>query len=169
MCMQLFSVSLSVFAFLFSEVVTYSIDGRNWDNLESRLHEIGTRIGTKVLDLVCAREKGYKREIKILGILTFVSQICWKFLFGKTAELLKTHDTEGEYLLKDSNLLVNAFVAEENQRINCGAFVAGIVEGILCSSEFHAEVTAHSDGSEATTIIVRFFPEIVQREKIPQH
>lgn len=64
--------------------------------LLGRLHELGLRIGYKILDLLVYRERHKKREIKILSILTFVSTCVWRYLFGHSGELLKAQDNELE-------------------------------------------------------------------------
>lgn len=43
-----------------------------------RLAEIGQRIGVRVLELLCLREKNSRRETKINGILLFVHTTVWK-------------------------------------------------------------------------------------------
>ena len=43
-----------------------------------RLSEIGYRIGVRVLELLCLRDKNSRRETKISGILLFVHTTVWK-------------------------------------------------------------------------------------------
>eukprot|EP01071_Lankesteria_metandrocarpae_P005620 Lankesteria_metandrocarpae@DN4068_c0_g1_i1.p1 len=165
-------VSLSAFAFLFAEIVKYSLSQvQQAHQLENRLHELGVRVGYKVLDLLCFREKGNKREIKILNILTFVSQNCWKYLFDHSGDLLKSQDNENEYMINDKNLPLLKFISvpKDLAHLNCGAFAAGVVEGVLCSAEFPAAVSAHtvadSPTSNSTTMLICFLPEVMAREK----
>eukprot|EP00746_Dinoflagellata_sp_MGD_P006659 gnl/MRDRNA2_/MRDRNA2_113097_c0_seq1.p1 gnl/MRDRNA2_/MRDRNA2_113097_c0~~gnl/MRDRNA2_/MRDRNA2_113097_c0_seq1.p1 ORF type:complete len:210 (-),score=37.27 gnl/MRDRNA2_/MRDRNA2_113097_c0_seq1:13-579(-) len=165
-------VSLSLFSFLFAETVDYCLKKvKAGHELEDRLHELGVPIGARVLDLCCFRENRNKRETRILPMLTFVAQIVWKHLFGHAAELLKGADRENEYMLNDKSLLVNRFVCvpKDMGSVNCGAYVAGIVEGLLCSAEFPAKVSAHyvdEPGQPANTTILVSFEEIVmQRER----
>jgi len=165
-------VSLSAFAFLFAEVVDYCLKKVGaMQELEERLHELGVPIGARVLDLYCCRENRNRRETRILPMLSFVAQTVWKQLFGHTAELLKGQDHENEYMLNDKALLVNRFVSVPHDfgSVNCGAFVAGIVEGILCSAEFPAKASAHTvdepGGGSSTTILVRFDESVMLRER----
>eukprot|EP00914_Ancora_sagittata_P001675 GHVO01004073.1.p1 GENE.GHVO01004073.1~~GHVO01004073.1.p1 ORF type:complete len:132 (+),score=20.40 GHVO01004073.1:184-579(+) len=127
---------------------------------------MGIRVGYRVLDLLYIRDKPGRKENKILGILTFITQNCWKFLWGKQGELLKGQDSDTDYMINDRSVLLNRFSTGD---VNVASFAAGIVEGILCSAEFPAQVSAHIDDSNAaaiaTTILIRFFPEVVARDK----
>ncbi|XBI74999.1 hypothetical protein VPH35_068432 [Triticum aestivum] len=104
-------VSLSVFAFLFSELVQYNqtqVD--NIAELERRLEDAGYAVGARVLELLCHREKGNRRETRLLGILSFIHSTVWKVLFGKVADSLeKGTEHEDEYMISEKELLVNRF------------------------------------------------------------
>ncbi|XP_008797252.1 trafficking protein particle complex subunit 5 isoform X2 [Phoenix dactylifera] len=125
-------VSLSAFAFLFSELVQYNqtrVD--NIAELERRLEDAGYAVGARVLELLCHREKGNRRETRLLGILSFVHSTVWKVLFGKVADSLeKGTEHEDEYMISEKELLVNRFISipKDMGTFNCGAFVAGIVK-----------------------------------------
>jgi len=74
-------------------------------------------------------------------------------------------------MISDNDLLVNKFISvpRDMGNLNCGAFVAGVVEGVLKSAGFPARVTAHSVGVEGqsrpkTTILIKFEPEVLERE-----
>eukprot|EP00252_Welwitschia_mirabilis_P020453 TRINITY_DN5018_c0_g1_i3.p1 TRINITY_DN5018_c0_g1~~TRINITY_DN5018_c0_g1_i3.p1 ORF type:complete len:214 (+),score=42.10 TRINITY_DN5018_c0_g1_i3:328-969(+) len=187
-------VSLNAFAFLFSELVQYSqtrVD--NIAELEHRLHcyvlgddkednkpttmsmrleNAGYGIGLRVLELLCHREKGNRRETRLLGILSFVHSTVWKSLFGKVADSLeKGTENEDEYMISERELLVNRFISvpKDMGNFNCGAFVAGIVKGVLDGSGFPAAVSAHFVPVEGqprprTTILIKFSEEVLKRE-----
>lgn len=88
-------VALHAGSFLFRQIVQYALaEVRESRKLEDRLHEMGMRVGYKVLDLLCYREKSNKRETRVLGILSFVTSNVWKYAFGKSADLLKSSETE---------------------------------------------------------------------------
>ncbi|KMT14773.1 hypothetical protein BVRB_4g075390 isoform A [Beta vulgaris subsp. vulgaris] len=161
-------VSLSAFAFLFSEIVQYNqtqVD--NIAELERRLEDAGYAVGARVLELLCHREKGNRRETRLLGILSFVHSTVWKVLFGKVADSLeKGTEHEDEYMISEKELLVNRFISipKDMGTFNCGAFVAGIVRGVLDSAGFPAVVTAHFVPVEGllrprTTILIKFAEE----------
>ncbi|OAY74710.1 Trafficking protein particle complex subunit 5 [Ananas comosus] len=178
-------VSLSAFAFLFSELVQYNqtqVD--NIAELERRLEDAGYAVGARVLELLCHREKGNRRETRLLGILSFIHSTVWKVLFGKVVYLItfciwkdnlyqkryvadsleKGTEHEDEYMISEKELLVNHMGA-----FNCGAFVAGIVRGVLDSAGFPAVVTAHFvpiEGQQRprTTILIKFAEEVLRRE-----
>ncbi|KAL8152471.1 hypothetical protein V2J09_010231, partial [Rumex salicifolius] len=166
-------VSLSAFAFLFSELVQYNqtqVD--NIAELERRLEDAGYAVGARVLELLCHRERGNRRETRLLGILSFVHSTVWKVLFGKVADSLeKGTEHEDEYMISEKELLVNKFISipKDMGTFNCGAFVAGIVRGVLDSAGFPAVVTAHFvpvDGQlrPRTTILIKFAEEVLIRE-----
>ncbi|XP_042004404.1 trafficking protein particle complex subunit 5-like [Salvia splendens] len=166
-------VSLSAFAFLFSELVQYNqIQVDNIAELERRLEDAGYAVGARVLELLCHREKGNRRETRLLGILSFIHSTVWKVLFGKVADSLeKGTEHEDEYMISEKELLVNRFISipKDMGAFNCGAFVAGIVRGVLDNAGFPAVVTAHFvpvDGQHRprTTILIKFAEEVLQRE-----
>ncbi|CAK9183306.1 unnamed protein product [Ilex paraguariensis] len=70
-------VSLSAFAFLFSELVQYNqtqVD--NIGELERRLEDAGYAVGARVLELLCHREKGMGTQY-----LCLLSK-CWLYVFS---------------------------------------------------------------------------------------
>ncbi|KAK8513584.1 hypothetical protein V6N12_052762 [Hibiscus sabdariffa] len=162
-------VSLSAFAFLFSELVQYNqtqVD--NISELERRLEDAGYAVGARVLELLCHRDKGNRRETRLLGILSFVHSTVWKVLFGKAADSLeKGTEHEDEYMISEKDLLVNKFISvpKDMGTFNCGAFVAGIVRSVLDGAGFPAVVTAHFVPMEGlqrprTTILIKFAEEL---------
>lgn len=165
-------VSSSFLSFFFAEIVKYSLNQVNQgDQLEARLHELGVRVGVRVLELYYHRERSNRRDTRLLNVLTFVSQTCWKHLFGHAGELLKGQERENEYMINDKNLVLTKFITvpKDIGHVSCAAYVAGVVEGILCSANFPAEITAHTVdeglGSTSSTILIRFLPDVITREK----
>ncbi|CAK9034975.1 unnamed protein product [Durusdinium trenchii] len=137
---------------------------------EEHLHELGRPAGLRVLDLCALRENRNRRETRLLPMLNFIASAVWTRLFGHTAELLKGQDHENEYMLNDKALLVNRFISVPRDLgdVNCGAFVAGMVEGMLCSAEFPATATAHTvdePTGTSTTILIRFEEKVMARER----
>ncbi|XP_028111848.1 trafficking protein particle complex subunit 5-like isoform X2 [Camellia sinensis] len=180
-------VSLSAFAFLFSELVQYNqtqVD--NITELERRLEDAGYAVGARVLELLCHREKGNRRETRLLGILSFVHSTVWKVLFGKVVlsssaaafhgvadSLEKGTEHEDEYMISEKELLVNRFISipKDMGTFNCGAFVAGIVRGVLDGAGFPAVVTAHFvpvEGQQRprTTILIKFAEAALRRDDL---
>ena len=47
--------------------------------------------------------------------------------------------------------------------LNCASFVAGIVEGVLCSSGFPCKVLTHQ-GPRGTTYVITFSKSVMERE-----
>jgi len=146
-------------------------------DIERRLEEAGRGIGHKVLELQCWRDKqgkgDGKREIRLIGMLSFVSSNVWKYLFGKAADSLeKSTEEEDEYMIIDADPVTNRFVSVPSDMgsFNCAAFIAGIVAGILESAAFPAKVTAVStdpeEGSsrERTVFLIKFSGEVMERE-----
>ncbi|KAK5583110.1 hypothetical protein RB653_004700 [Dictyostelium firmibasis] len=165
-------INISSFAFLFSEMIQYCQDRiKAGHELEKKLSDMGYSIGPRLLELLCVREKNSKRETKLLGILSFIHTTVWKSLFGKPADSLeKSTEADDEYMISDNNMVVNKFISlpKHLSSLNCAAFVAGIIEGILCSAEFPARVTAHNVAVEGkrfpkTVILIKFNPEVIER------
>ncbi|XP_043668255.1 trafficking protein particle complex subunit 5 isoform X2 [Vespula pensylvanica] len=101
-------VSLSCFALLFSELVQYC-QNRVYTvpELQNKLAEIGAEIGHRVTDLLVVREKGGKREIKLLNILLFIKSTLWKSLFGREADKLEhANDDERTYYIIEKEALL---------------------------------------------------------------
>lgn len=45
---------------------------------KNRLSELGQQVGSRVLDVLVLREKGMKREVRVLNILLFIKSVLWK-------------------------------------------------------------------------------------------
>lgn len=160
-------VSLSCFALLFSELVQYC-QNRVYTvpELQNKLAEIGGEVGHRITDLLVVREKGGKREIKLLNVLLFIKSTVWKSLFGREADKLEhANDDERTYYIIEKESLVNKFVSvpKDKGSLNCASFVAGIVEAVLCDCGFPAKVTAH--WHKGTTYMVKFDDAVVARDK----
>jgi hypothetical protein len=52
-------------------------------------------VGERLLELIFFREKGSKRETKLLNMLLFVNTNIWRAIFGKSADSLEK-STENE-------------------------------------------------------------------------
>lgn len=133
-------VSLSCFALLFSELVQYC-QNRVYTvpELQNKLAEIGMEVGHRITDLLVVREKGGKREIKLLNILLFIKSTVWKSLFGREADKLEhANDDERTYYIIEKEAIVNKFISvpKDKGSLNCASFIAGIVEAILCDCGF---------------------------------
>jgi len=88
-------VSLSAFAFLFSELVQYA-DGRGVD-LEHRLSSIGWQVGTRMHELMAFRDWGLRRlHAQPEQALSYIRTTVWKQLFGKPADQLLLQGSEGD-------------------------------------------------------------------------
>mmetsp|Transcript_22115 Transcript_22115/g.69189 ORF Transcript_22115/g.69189 Transcript_22115/m.69189 type:complete len:161 (-) Transcript_22115:507-989(-) len=141
-------VSRSAFAYLFSEMVQYHTSRiRSAGELELKLHEVGQRVGAKTLELVTIREKLMKRESGVIEMLQFVSSTCWKSLFGKVADSLeRSTDCGNEYMIHEFEPITNCFVSIPTDlgHLNCAAYIAGILAGMLDCAHFPAVVSAHA-------------------------
>ena len=49
--------------------------------LVNRLSDLGQQVGSRVLDVLVLREKGMKREVRVLNILLFIKSAFWKVRF----------------------------------------------------------------------------------------
>mmetsp|Transcript_16265 Transcript_16265/g.15601 ORF Transcript_16265/g.15601 Transcript_16265/m.15601 type:complete len:210 (-) Transcript_16265:96-725(-) len=171
-------VSLSAFALLFSEMIQYNQNRvESISDLERKLEDSGYGIGQRVIELIGVRERTVKRETRIVNMLQFITNIVWRHLFNKTAENLeRSMENEDEYMIHESVPVTNAFVSvpADMGPLNCAAFLAGIIAGVLDSARFHARVTAHTvtasdpqggPSYDKTVFLVKFSPEVMAREK----
>lgn len=164
-------VSLSAFAFLFSELVQYCQNRvSSISDLERRLEESGYGIGQRVGELIGSRERLTKRETRVVNMLQYVSNTIWKHLFNKVADNLeRSTENADEYMIHENSPVTNAFasVPSDMGQLNCASFIAGVIAGILDNAKFYARVTAHSlgDGTERTVFLVKFSKEVIEREK----
>mmetsp|Transcript_11736 Transcript_11736/g.17779 ORF Transcript_11736/g.17779 Transcript_11736/m.17779 type:complete len:194 (+) Transcript_11736:75-656(+) len=166
-------VSLSSFAFLFSEIVQYSQNRvTSIGDLERKLEEMGYGVGQRVIELISCRDRVTKRETRLVNMLQYVSNVVWRHLFNKEADSLqRSMENEDEYMIHENNPVTNTFVSlpVDMGQLNCAAYLAGIIAGILDSAKFNAKVTAHlvhqPDGPDRTVFLIKFSPEVMAREK----
>lgn len=143
-------VSLSSFCYLYSELVQYHqnrVDSIS--ELERKLESSGYGVGFKVLELLAYRNKEYKREIRLMNILQFVSTQCWKALFNKPADSLeRSIDHQDEYMIIDYTPITSSYIRinshQDLGQLSVDAYISGIIAGILQGAGFSARVTAHS-------------------------
>ena len=163
-------VSLSAFSLVFSELVQHQrarVESIN--DLEARLEASGRDVGARLGEALAARERPGKRETRLITMLQFVSGPCWRVLFGRAADSLeRSTENEDEYLIHDRTPITNTYVSvpPDLGQLNCAAYIAGIVGGILEASGFESRCSAHhlsvEDGesagaaSERTVIVIRF-------------
>ncbi|KAI6057503.1 Trafficking protein particle complex subunit 5 [Aix galericulata] len=160
-------VALGAFALLFSELVQYC-QRRVYSvaELQARLARLGHQVGLRVLDALVARERGGRRETKVLSALLFVKGPVWRALFGKEADKLEqANDDPRTYYVIEREPLLNAYISvpRENSTLNCAAFAAGLLEAVLGASGFPAKVTAH--WHKGTTLMIKFDEAVIARDK----
>lgn len=136
-----------------------------------RLEEAGQGVGARMLEVLSYRDKSNRREIRLQGILQFINTNVWRCLFGKSADSLEIYDDD-EYVISDRSLLVNRFISvpKDLGDLNCAAFAAGVVKGVLEDAGFSAEVSAYYATVEGqarprTNILMKFAPKILEREQ----
>jgi len=137
-------VSISAFAYLFSELVQYQ-----------------STLGLRFLERLIHRERQVKRELSCVAILQFLSSQCWQALFGKLAESLeRSSDKEDEYMIQDARPLTNLYVSIPLNlgHLSCASYIAGVARGILHGANFPAEVSAHFIHAESqrTVYLIKF-------------
>jgi len=92
-----------------------------------------------MLELLALRERQYRRETKLIGVLQFVSSTVWKALFNKVADSLeRSTENEDEYMIHEREPITNAFVSApaDISQLNCAAYIAGIISGVLNGASF---------------------------------
>ncbi|XP_046344691.1 trafficking protein particle complex subunit 5-like [Haliotis cracherodii] len=160
-------VNIATFALLFSEIVQYC-QNRVYTvpELQNKLAELGQHVGSHLLDVLFLREKGFKREIKLLQMLIFIKSNVWKTLFGKEADKLEhANDDERTYYIIEKESMVNKFISvpKDKGNLNCAAFTAGILEAVLNGANFPAKVTVH--WHKGTTFMIKFDESVIARDK----
>ncbi|KGL85609.1 Trafficking protein particle complex subunit 5, partial [Tinamus guttatus] len=123
-------------------------------------------VGLRLLDVLVSRERGLRRETKLLGALLFVKGPAWRSLFGKEADKLEqANDDDRTFYIIEREPLVNAFISvpRDHSSLNCAAFTAGLVEALLAAAGFPAKVTAH--WHKGTTLMIKFDEAVVARER----
>jgi len=159
-------INLSTFALLFAEMIRYAQSRvTTVQELQERLSWYGRFVGIRMLDLIVLREKGYKRDIKLLGMLMFIKGTVWKNLFGKEAEKLeRSNDDPCKYFIIEKDPIVNTYISlpKDKGSLNCASFIAGIIEAFLAESDFPCKVTAH--WHMGTTYMIEFDREVIDRE-----
>lgn len=167
-------LSVSSFSYLFSELVQYCQQRSDIvPELESKLAAIGYNIGSRYLDLSVVRASGSisstVRPKSLISMLQLIHGSIWRQLFGHPADGLErsTNSTE-EYYIYDSAALTNKYLSipKDLGGLNCASFIGGIINGLLDSADFTAEVTAHWTPNQTKTIyIIKFEKQIIKREQ----
>ncbi len=146
------TVSLSSFCYLYSEMLQYAHkNSAGISELETKLSEYGYRVGIRLYELHCWRERISKRESKLINMLTFICSNVWKIIFSKPADALeKGTDSPDEFFIIDNEPLLTKYISvpREFSSLNPGAFIAGMLEAILDTSQFPCQVTAHSTSND---------------------
>lgn len=57
------------------------------------MEDTGFEVGLRLLEFLCFREKGSKRDIHVLDILKFIHSSLWKYMFGRQAKDLEQSNT----------------------------------------------------------------------------
>ena len=61
----------------------------------SRLEDAGYGVGLRLLEALSYRERGSRREVRLIEMLKFVHTTLWKCLFGRQARELEQSNTVG--------------------------------------------------------------------------
>ena len=163
-----YEVSISAYALLFSEIVQYC-QSRVFTvtELQDKLASFGEQIGIRIIDTLTIRERGFRRDTKLLNVLVFIRSNVWKTLFGREADKLEhANDDAGTYYIIEKESLVNHFISvpKDKGNLNCAAFVGGILEGILKGCGYPATVTVH--WHKGTTFLIKFDDSVIARENM---
>ena len=91
----------------------------------------------------------------MVNMLHYINNTVWKTLFGKQADgIEQSVDDEDEYRIIDTNPVTNMFISATQQDEgragggsdqfgpNCANFIAGIIEGVLCSNQMPCQCSA---------------------------
>ena len=168
---------MSAFSYLFAELVRHSQSRVvAIGPLEERLAKAGREVGARLVDLISLREKSGKRETKLKNVLSLIQTSVFRMLFGEPSDGLSQYpsDDAEEYHILDREPLVNKYISvpRDMSDLNCGAFVAGVIQGVLAGAGFPADVVAHNTPDEegkfpyCTTYQIRVTdPQVRAREQ----
>ncbi|XP_003373176.1 transport protein particle (TRAPP) component, Bet3 [Trichinella spiralis] len=147
-------INLATFALLFSEVVRYSQSRvTTISELQTKLASYGKIVGSKLVDLIFFRDKGYKRES----------------IFGKEADKLERNN----YII-EREPLVNTFISvpKDKGNLNCASFTGGIIEAYI----YMAPPINHIDPCKVTTVwhngttyVIEFEESVLAKEKLNEN
>jgi hypothetical protein len=177
-------VSLSSLSFLFMQIISLNLkNSTSLLSIERKLNNLGYTIGLRYLELTAIRlnfsknisstgkSNSAERVTKLLEALQFIMTTIWKNLFDKQADSLeKSSDMEHQYMIIDNDPLMTRYigVTKEYESLNCEAFVAGIIEGILDVCYFKCEVSAHRVPQDTfpnrTVYVIKFDNSVLARE-----
>eukprot|EP01062_Namystynia_karyoxenos_P078942 TRINITY_DN8218_c0_g1_i1.p1 TRINITY_DN8218_c0_g1~~TRINITY_DN8218_c0_g1_i1.p1 ORF type:complete len:233 (+),score=56.69 TRINITY_DN8218_c0_g1_i1:75-701(+) len=175
-------VSLSAFAFLFSELVQYTKSNptaaKRTDEWEERLSGLGYGVGVRMLDLFFYRDKQLTQRVRgVEPLLVFIRDTAWKSLFGvplpqdalskNEIDTDHGHGTKEVYVVYDKAPILSRFICNPEQHAHfcCMSFTAGIIKGILDASEHPATVEAHQPVDvPGVQYIIDFAPHVMRQE-----
>jgi trafficking protein particle complex subunit 5 len=139
----------------------------------SSLDDAGFGVGVRFLELMYHREKAGRRETRLISMLQFIVSTCWKALFGKAADSLeRSTENEDEYMIHELEPLTNKFISvpPDLGQLDCAAYIAGMIRGMLTSGGFPAQVSAHTveiAGQRGKTVfLVKFDETVIKRERL---
>jgi len=144
------------YALLFSEIVQYCHQKvETLDQFASNLQDMGYPIGCTILEVLeQSPNNSFKRLQKSVPMLLFLKEKIWPFLFGYPAHSLEQQvDDANCYMLYDDKPMITQFISHPidiKNHFSCCSFVAGIIEGILCSSGFKCKVSTHPNPAPGT-------------------
>ncbi|KAL7409240.1 NO signaling/Golgi transport ligand-binding domain-containing protein [Mrakia frigida] len=174
-------VSLSAYAFMISEVISYCqsrVDSIS--ELEARLSSLGHHVGIRILSLLLLRNmngnaaalKDPKKESRLIPCLQFIHTQVYRAAFGRPADgLEKSFGGEDEYMisLNVPPLTQHISIPKDMSSLSCEAFTAGLVEGVLDGLDFPAKVTAHSVPIEGfplrSVVLIKLGRSVMEREE----
>jgi trafficking protein particle complex subunit 5 len=136
------TVSLSAYAYLFSELISYAMDrAASVTELEERLERVGHDVGLRAAELLAYRERPSKRRCDVLDALKHIHSVAWPALFGKPADdLQQANAADDEFMIRDAAPLVCRHISVPRSYASFvpGAIVAGIVRGLLDAASLPA-------------------------------
>lgn len=117
-----------------------------WQSCRARLAALGRQVGARVLDALVAREKGARRETKVLGALLFVKGACGRRSLARGRQAgAGQRRCRTFYIIerRAAHQHLHLRAQGEQHAQLCQASPPGIVKAVLTHSGFPAKVTAH--------------------------
>ncbi|OAF68477.1 Trafficking protein particle complex subunit 5 [Intoshia linei] len=165
-----YDIQFDTLALLFCAIVNYAKSvTSSIDLLQEKLTKIGNTTGKHLIDVLVWREKSFKKENNIADILNLISSTLWKSLFQKKPDSVEqgSGDELTYYIFESKPFITKCIPLSTDpleNRPNCAAYIGGIIEGFLNSTNFTCTVKTQWHNENSTVYIIKFNPSAIKNQ-----
>ncbi|KAK2964167.1 putative Trafficking protein particle complex subunit 5 [Blattamonas nauphoetae] len=162
-------VNVSAFGHLYCAAFDYCKRRcKTLPEISAKLESLGYDVGHRTLELLGYRTKEKTHETRISTMFTKTLLGVWNYLFTSDYKLLKYTDEQRPYGIRDSQPLTNLYMQPpaEWKNFDPSIFIAGIIKGVLCASDFPCIVLVYPSTDGTVEFIPTFEDEVLEREKL---